>query len=178
MKYNPPKPVELTEAESKWYKEISSTADRVSEWSPIADSMQSLFTSLRERDAIPHIRLRLFTDPNIAEMRGKSPKQVFESNGTSGDAICRHPSFTDYLRYFINGPDLPATAISGFCKILNDDIGTSGMVLDQLLRYVRWCIRNYGLDRKFAASEFYRLAVELDLHFDRHSIRQAALSTR
>jgi hypothetical protein len=178
MEYDPPKPIELTKDEAKWNDQISLTLDEKTEWSSqIADSMKSLFESLYERDAIPKIRLRVFEDPVFAETRGKSPKQVFESNGRFGDAICQHPHFIKYLRYFINGPDLPATVISGFCKILNDDIGTSGIILDKLRRYVRSCVREYGLDRISAASEFYKLAVELNID-DRHSIRQAAMSIR
>jgi hypothetical protein len=175
MKYNPPKPVELTDDEAKWNSHIPSTPDRITEWLPVADSMESLFKSLHKRHAIPEKRLRVFADPEFAETRRTSPKQVFESNARTGKSIYRHPHFIKYLRYFINGPDLPATAISGFCKILNE----SGMILDSLRRYVRSCVREYGLNRQSATSEFYKLAVELGL--DRHvchSVRKAAQSTR
>jgi len=178
MEYDNPKPVELTEDEAKWNDQIPSTPDGTTEWSQVADSMQSLCKSLLSRKAIPEIRLCVFADPNFAETRGKSPKQVFESNGTWGDNIYRHPHFIKHLRYFINGPDLPAAVISGFCKILNDDIGTSGMILNDLRRYVRSCIRKYGLDHKPAAREFYKLAVELGLNLECRSVREAALSTR
>ena len=178
MEYEPPRRVELTDEEANLNEQIPSSPDRAVPWGPIADAMESLFKSLIERDAIPAVRLRVFDDPNQAEKRGKSPKQVFESNGTCGDQICRHPHFMEYLRYFMNGPDLPSAAIKGFCKILNDDQGTSGMILDQLHRYVRSCVREYRLDRHSAASQFYRLAVELEIDQDPHGIRTAAMSTR
>jgi len=178
MEYKKPKRVKLTEDEAKWNDQIPSTPDGITEWAQVADSMESLCKSLLSRKAIPEIRLRVFADPNFAEARGKSPKQVFESNGTCDDDIYRHPHFIKYLRYFINGPALPAAVISGFCKILNDDIGTSGMILNDLRRYVRSCIRKYGLDRKSAASEFYKLAAELGLTLECRSVRAAALSTR
>ena len=178
MDCTPPPMVELTDNEANLNEQIPSSPDQIIDWAPIADLMESLFKSLIQRDAIPAVRLRVFADPKYAEKRGVSPRQVFESNGTCGDDICRHPDFIKHLRYFINGPDLPDPAINGFCRILNDDHGTSGMLLDQLRRYVRSCVREYGLDRHSAASEFYRLAVELEIDHDPHAIRRAALSTR
>lgn len=174
MKYMPPKQVELLYEESKWVKTISSD----NKWHTKADAMEKLTKSLLKRNAIPEIRLRLFSDPDLAETRSKSSKQRFESNGLAGDAIFRHPHFVKYLHYFINGPELPAVAIEGFCKILNDDLGTSGMLLDQLCKFVRSCIRDNDLDRTSAATEFYRLAVELDIEHDPRTIRKASLSTR
>lgn len=178
MEYKPPRSVELTDEEASLNEQIPSLPDRGLPWGPIADAMESLFKSLIQRDAIPAVRLRVFDDPKQAEKRGKSPKQVFESNGTCGDHICRHPNFIKYLRYFINGPDLPSAAIKEFCRILNDDQGTSGMILDQLRRYVRSCVREYRLDRHSAGSQFYRLAVELGIDHDPHVVRTAAMSTR
>ncbi len=176
MNYQPPQVVELTDDESKLNEQIPDFPDRNKEWMPIADAMESLFKSLIERNAIPEIRLRIFADPKYAEMRNKSPKYIFESNGTCDDEIYCHPHFIRYLRYFINGPDLPDPVISGFCKILNDDDGTSGEILGQLRRFVRSCVREYGLDRHSAASDFYKLAIELD--YDPHGIRSAAMSAR
>ena len=178
MNHQPPRAVELTDDESKWQKQLPSSIDWNTEWTPIADAMESLFKSLIDRNAIPGIRLSIFSDPGLAEKGSKSPKQVFESNGTMGDDICRHPRFIEHLRHFVEGPDLPVDAISGFCKVLNDDDGTSGMILDELCRFVRSCVRDYGLDRRSAARGFYKLAVELDIDYDPHVIRAAALSTR
>lgn len=178
MEYTPPRSVELTDEEANLYEQIPDSLDSNVPWETIADAMESLFRFLIGRDAIPAVRLRVFDDPRSAEVRGKSPKQVFESNGTGGDHIYRHPHFIQYLRYFINGPDLPSAAINGFCGILNDDQGTSGMILDELHRYVRSCVREYRLDRNSAGTQFYRLAVELDIDHDPHAIRRAAKSTR
>lgn len=178
MEYSPPRSIELTDDEANLNERIPSSPDHITDWAPIADAMESLCRSLIQRDAIPARRRLVFDNPKYAETRGKSPRQDFESNGTCGDDIYRHPHFLKYLRYFINGPDLPDAAIKGFCGILNDDRGTSGMILDQLKRYVRSCVREYGLDRHSAASEFYKLAVELEIDHDPHAIRRAALSTR
>ncbi len=178
MKYNPPETVELLQDESNWYKSIPTVAKNIEEWQSIADTMELLMKSLLKRNAIPEIRLRVFSNPSFAETWNKSPKQIFESNGTSGDNIYRDPHFIKYLHYFIKGPDLPSDVIIGFCKILNDNMGTSGMILNDIRKYVRSCIRSFFLDRISAASEFYRLCVELNTKFDPHSIRKAAMSTR
>jgi len=178
MTYRPPPHIKLTKNEARWLQQIPLSLEHVDDWSSVAEAMESLFNALLERDAIPAIRLLVFTDPQYAEMRGRAPKQVLESNGTCGGDICRHPCFAKYLRYFIQGPDLPDAAINGFCRILNEDCGTSGMVLKQLHQYVRSCVREYALNRRLAASAFYRLAVEMEIDHDPHSIRAAALSAR
>ncbi len=175
MKYHPPVHVTLNDNEALWYKVISLPHNENVEWESIADAMESLFNSLVTRKAIPNIRLAIFDNPKYAETGKRSPKEVFESNGTRGNYIYRHPHFLKYLIYFIDGPDLPDTVIQGFCKIFNDDYGTSGMLLDQIQKYVRSCVRNFHLDRHTAASEFYKLATELQIS-SADSIRQAALT--
>ncbi len=178
MYYQPPKVIELSGNESKLYQLISDNSNPNMEWPPIAESMESLFILLNKRKAIPVIRLEIFTNPQYAEFQKKSPKQIFESNGTYGNEIIRHPNFLKYLHYFIKGPDLPAEAIKGFCRILNNDTGTSGEILDQLYCHVRFNIRKYDLDHHSAASNFFRLAVELEIEHDPFAIRAAAMSTR
>jgi len=178
MDYVAPKPIELTDAEAEFYSRIPEISAHDG-WHEVADAMEALVTSLLDRKAVPEIRLRLFCDPDYAETGNKSRQQVFESNGTSGNEIFRHPHFIPYLRYFINGPDLPKPAIEGLCKILNDDVGTSGMVMDQYRKHARTCVRQYGLDPGKAAEEFFRLGVEIgmELHAAR-TLRDAAKSTR
>jgi hypothetical protein len=51
----------------------------------------------------------------------------------------------------------PASTVEGFRKIL---IGTSGMVMDQLCKFVRAETRRLGLERGTAREEFWRLAQE------------------
>ena len=69
-----------------------------------------------ERQAIPDLRIRYFTDPTLNIGLSKSRKEVFESNGTSGADILSHPHFLRHLKYFIYGPDLPVAAIHAFCE--------------------------------------------------------------
>jgi hypothetical protein len=131
-----------------------------------------LMTLLRARNAIPDVRIRNFTEP-FPGGRGKSHQDVFVRNGCRGEAIFKHPHFVPYLRYFMDGPALPATTIEGFRRILIDDSGTSGMVMDQLCRFVRAEARRLGLERSVAREEFWRLAEEVE-YFHAGTIRDAA----
>jgi hypothetical protein len=141
--------------------------------------MSRLAESLIERKAIPRVRVEWFANPKInAGGYGKSRKQVFEKNGTSGKEILRHPHFMDYLRYFIYGPDLPKETITGFCKIIEDDAGTSGMVLKQIQAFVRKEVRDKGLSPSHAADEFFKLAHEIGKQSLTESVRFAAKSAK
>ena len=143
------------------------------------ERMGELAESLLERQAIPKVRLAYFTEPEMnAGGYGKSRKQVFEKNGTAGRDILRHPHFMAYLHYFLTGPDLPKPVIEGFCKVIEDDAGTSGMVLDQIRAYVRKAIRDHGLSMSSAADEFFKLAHEIDRPDLADSVRSAAMSAR
>lgn len=176
MNYVPPLPIELTESEAALYGLVPKEMKRVE--NDIANAMESLVVSILSRGAVPEIRLRLFDDPRFAERNeNKSCKQVFESNGTFENAIFRHGNFIPYLHHFINGPDLPEDVIDGLCKILNDDIGTSAMVLDQCVVHARKSIRNHGLKKRNAARQFFLLCVEIGLELqDIRSLRDAIMS--
>ncbi len=142
-------------------------------------SLGLLAESLIERKAIPQVRLSYFTDPEMnVGGHGKSRKEIFEGNGTSGKDILRHPHFAAYLHYFINGPDLPKSVISGFCKIIEDDSGTSGMVLDEICAYVRQAVRSHSLDKDKAANEFFKLTHEIKRPELAENVRSAAKSVR
>lgn len=67
-----------------------------------------LMQSLLDRNAIPKVRIKYFTQPeyNLTTSR-KSRQQVFEHNGKSGSRIFEDPAFLKYLKYFIYGADLP-----------------------------------------------------------------------
>jgi hypothetical protein len=121
---------------------------------------------------IPEARVRDFTDP-FPGGHGKSHKDVFENNRRQGDAIVEHPSIVSYLRYFMDGPALPPSTIEGFRKILIEDSGTSGMVMDQLCKFVRAETRRLGLKRGIAREEFWRLAQEVG-YLHAATIRDAA----
>ncbi len=183
MKYEVPQHVELTDEESQLYDRILSAEIRhgrsSDDWSEIADSMETLVELLSSRKAIPEVRIQLFVDPKLAESGAMSRQQVFESNETSGSDIIRHPNFVKYLRHFIEGPKLPKPVMQGLCDILNEDRGTSGMLIEQTRKFVRDSIRNNGLDRGYAATEFFRLGIEIGMsESSARSLRDAAMSVR
>ncbi len=176
MEFIPPQTIQLTESESELFAQIQREPTH-DDWHEFADAMEKLMLSLLGRNAIPEIRLRLFCDAAYAETGRKSRRQVFESNGTLGNDIYRHGNFIPYINHFIRGPKLPEGAIDGLCKILNDDHGTSGMIMDQYRKHARKCVREFGLNSSYAATEFFRLGVEIgmELH-DARSLRDAARS--
>lgn len=145
----------------------------------VLEKMGQLTEMLLERAAIPKVRVAYFVDPKMnVGGYGKSRKELFEKNGTSGQDILRHPNFMAYLRYFIYGPDLPMDTIKGFCEIIEKDRGTSGMVLDQIKVFVRKEIRGKHLDVGHAANEFFKLACEIGKPNLAESVRSAAKSVR
>lgn len=125
------------------------------------EPMRLLALSLFERSAIPQIRIAYFTDPNFNPGgRGKSREETFESNGTSGDEILRHPHFLKYLEYFLCGPMLPSVAIDTFKREALCSGYLTGGDINDLTPFARSCVRSNGLDPHVAADEFFKLAIE------------------
>ena len=104
---------------------------------------------------------------------------MFEANLDGEKQVFEHPDFIKYLRPFIFGPDLPESVIAGLCKILNEDRGTSGMVMDRYRKHARSSIRRHNLDKRHAATEFYRLGIEIGMEqHDAKTLRDAAMQTK
>jgi hypothetical protein len=152
------KPIELTPKETALRRQIDEEFSSGKPYSGKAAHL--LMKSLHTRGAIPEARLRNFTEP-FAGGRGKSHQDVFAQKGCRGEAIFEHPHFVKHLRYFMDGPALPPNTVEGFRKILIEDSGTSGMVMDQLCKFVRSETRRLGLEKDIAKEEFWRLAQEL-----------------
>jgi hypothetical protein len=183
MKVQPPEPIKLTAKEKKLADAITfdvtpmSVSDEVARDS--CEKAKILAQSIIGRKAVPVIRMKYFVDPELNNNYGKSRKQVFESNGTSGDEIFGHPHFLPHLRYFIYGPGLPASTISEFCNILNNETHTTGGQMKRLRAFARSEIRAHQLNKADAADAFFMLAHESDLNSGMaESIRDAAQSTR
>jgi|ERR1019366_6823512 hypothetical protein len=164
------KPIELTaeEAALRKHMEEDFSCDR-----PYTGQYACrLFESLRNRKAIPQVRLNTFTKP-FPGGRGKSHLDVFKQNNHSGKPICELGTFVKYLHYFIDGPDLPVGTIEGFRQIMLDDAGTTGEVMSQLTKFVRSATRRLRLSRDDARERFWKLALEVGYQHD-GSIRDAA----
>lgn len=83
-------PIALTTAEQGLWDQVYFPRGGVLDSDRLRASIEpayELACSLLERDAIPPIRWRYFTDPELnVRGHGKSRLQVFERNGTGGDA--------------------------------------------------------------------------------------------
>ena len=123
--------------------------------------MYELTCSLLERKAIPEARLRYFTEPEFNPGgRGKSREQVFEKNGTSGDAILNHPHFLKHLEYFLFGPKLPPSIVRKFREAVELADHLSGHDVYDLIPEAKSTVQARKLDPKDASEEFYKLAIE------------------
>jgi hypothetical protein len=180
MNATPPIKIKLTKAEQKLYDQIDFGPDPRRQ-AAIASGMASraLMESLLKRNAIPEARLSFFTDPYPGG-HGKSHLDVFKTN-LMGRHVFEDSGFVRrYLRYFINGPDLPAKVMERFCEIANGDYLTIDLY-DLLRRYARQETRNAPFsDRGYYPEEFYKLALECipDDPFIAKSIREAAMDSR
>lgn len=180
---NLPEAVQLTNDERSLYERIDWSKTEWPDWEQskqreMLESVKQLAERLLTRKAFPNIRLKYFSDPDMNPgSRGKSRKRIFEMHGTSGEQILCHGNFVPHLNYMIHGPLLPPETISGFAKILDDDFGTSGMVLDQIRAFVRREVRRHELP-KSAADQFFALAHEFGRHELANSVRSAAMSSR
>jgi hypothetical protein len=163
-------PIELTAAEQDLWDQIDFPGGGVLDSDRLRASSgpaHDLAGSLLERDAIPPIRWRYFTDPELnVRGHGKSRLQVFERNGTRGDAVLRHPHFLKYLRYFVLGPDLPASTSAAFTALIDECAPVTSGDVDGFCELARCEVRSKRLERRQAAEEFFKLALELELDED------------
>ncbi len=151
--------------------------ERVQEICKAAGTLTAL---LMERNAIPEVRLKYFEDADYnVGGHGSSRREVFEKNGTRGNAIFTHPHFLKYLRYFLYGPDLPAAVVDAFQKKVADcGMVTSGDVIP-LGNYAKQLTRSHGLDKTKAPDEFFKLALDCDLDEGAaRSVRDAVMKVR
>src|SRR5712691_7554412 len=117
--------------------------------------------SLIARKAIPAVRVSYFTDPEyFPGGRGSSHKQMFERNGTCGEAIFHHAHFLAYLHYFLYGPSLPPGVIEAFQEEVSRCGEPSSSDIVPLGKFARQLARSYRPDAAQAAEEFYKLALD------------------
>lgn len=134
-----------------------------------------LVNSILSRKAVPEIRMRYFIDPELNIGLKKSRKAVFETNGTKGDAIFRHPHFLPYLEYFIYGPQLPDTVIEGFCQLVSNFDAER----DEARKFARKMVRQFELNPRVTYEEFFKLALECGMNVDdARSVRDAVRSLK
>ncbi len=161
------KQIKLTQIEQNLWKQIefkqSSIGINHEAIKALLKHSFELSKSLIQRGAIPDIRLRYFSDPELNIGYKRSRKDIFEKNGTKDEDILRHPHFLQYLRYFVLGPDLPPKTISAFSKAVSDSEPVTSGDTAFFCNLAKQEVRSHGLKRKTAAEEFFKLALEFDL---------------
>lgn len=149
-------------------------------WNAVGEAALGLMKSLIARKAIPDVRSKYFTDPDFnVGGRGRSRAEIFEKNGTHGEAIFRHPHFLKYLHYFLYGPELPPPVIEGFQrKIADMGLITSSDIVP-LGAFSRQLTRANGLRGGDSAEEFFKLALDCGLELcEARSIRDSVKAAR
>jgi len=176
--------IELTPEEQQqldridFHPESSENRDRAY-WIGVGESALALMTLLIARKAIPEVRTKYFTDADFnVGGRGESRADIFKKNGTSGEAIFRHPHFLKYLHYFLYGPDLPPPVADEFRRKVADIGFVTSSDIVPLGAFARQLTRTHRLNGSDAAEEFFKLALEcgLELHearVIRDSVKQA-----
>lgn len=161
--------IDLTTTEAEIFSQIPSFEELANNWqgnwSEVADSMEKLFDLLTDRNGIPEIRMNIFCEPEYAEKGSKSIMETFESNGTKGRKIIKHPHFTQYLNYFVNGPSLPRKVVADFSDLVGSDASS-----EKLRHFIRQNIKQAGLTHYDIPSEVFRLAIEKGLSTSTASI--------
>lgn len=176
--------IELTEQEQQWLSELELDASKVTdhdEWKRNSEIAAALTKSLLSRKAIPDQRLKYFTNADYRSGRMKGSRfDLFQRNGNDFEETIRHNNFLKHLRYFLFGANLPEPIISSFSQAIKDcgEYVSSGDAYD-LSRKARALYRQSGLEREFAADEFFKLSIDLGVSAsDAMSIRKAIIDAR
>lgn len=124
----------------------------------------ALVKLLRERHAVPEVRLKYWEDPKYRTGRIKvSRKGLFERKGCVGAEIYTHPHFIPHLRYFLFGTELPDAVIQAFeQKVGNPEFVSSSDVV-RIGQHARDLTREYHLNNYEASEEFFKLSLDMGL---------------
>lgn len=126
--------------------------------------VERLYSLLLERKAIPQSRLAWFDSPDMNyRARGKSWRQMVQSNAGHHMPMHEIPYFHSVLQYFINGSDLPEDLKAEFARRVDACEHVSGSDAIDLGKWARTQVRQRKLDSLQAAEEFYKLALDLDV---------------
>lgn len=175
--------IELTSQEEKFLSEINfdySYQELRDNYSIYVENSKKLFLSLLDRDAIPEIRLKYFTDPefNIGQTK-KSKEEAFENNLTQGESVYDHHDFIKYLDYIIFGSKIPNSIQSRFLEIIDDEILTSGELVTRLTSFTRTKAKQLNWSRFKIADQFYKLALDCNVDYGlARAIRDAAFNAK
>lgn len=168
--------IELTDEEQEIVGQIELDQMKVrdhEQWKTNSELAFNLITSLLKRKAVPDHRLRYFTDPTYNRGdHGKSRKDRFLANSKTIDTMFRHNNFLAYIRYFIYGPNLPASLIASFAETVKGCGDVTSGDTELLRKEARALARRYGFNRA-DAEEFYKMALEFMWYSYAESVRDA-----
>lgn len=171
--------IELTEAERVLLDQIDFSGQRDDRERVMRSCTASaqLMRRLIERQAIPRRRGRVFFEAEWGYHR-KSWEQLFVERGELGEDIFEHPSFLQYLRFFIHGSDLPHTVIDA----MREQVGEpkSFALGDSLAagKLARKIASAHGLNTSHP-DDLMHLCADLGLTFDcADAIRRAVKTAR
>jgi len=158
----------LTEEEGALLAEVKLDPRAVKHGEPARQNgakAADLAEMLLARGAIPEIRYAVFADDECAIGRGPSPLTVFRRKNSSRRDVLEHPHFLKWLRYFIFGPNLPATFLAAFYAKIEElgDI-TSGDY-ETLRHFIRPLVKRFDLI-KSETDEVFKAALEFGLELD------------
>lgn len=159
--------IQLTPKEEEYLSKINfyfSTQELRNNYATYVENSKNLFLSLMDRNAIPEIRLRYFTDPelNIGQSK-KSKKEAFENNLRHGEKVYDHHSFIKYLYYFIFGSKIPESIQKEFLTIIDEEILTSGELISRLTSFSRKKAKELNWSRDKVGDEFFKLSLDCNL---------------
>lgn len=176
--------IELTQQEQEWLSNLELDQSKVTDhddWERNSEIAAALTKSLLDRKAIPAQRLKYFVDPDYRTGRMKGSRfDIFKRNGRDFEDTIRHSNFLKHLRYFVFGANLPEPILSSFSQAIKDcgEYVSSGDAYD-LSRNARTLYRQSGLEREFAADEFFKLSIDLGVSAsEAMSIRKAVIDAR
>lgn len=168
--------LELTEEERKMLESIEFNPLGLGSPEEVRENGEraaELFRLLTDRNSVPDVRLRVFSDDDYAPARQPALRD-FERNGNSIGQTLRHADFLKHLLYFLSGPALPTDAIRSFKQRVDECGGVTSGDLLPLGRHAKQLAKHHGLDKKIAREEFFKLALECGLEpFEADSIRDS-----
>ena len=169
--------IELTEKEEKLFDKVKSYKldqefnERISK----LESLQELTFSLLERNAIPKKRYQFLTKKEFQFGQTKKSRwEIFESNGSIGHNIFKHPHFIKYLMYFINGANLDDLLISQIEQIYNKNYYKDD-ALEEIYNFLKINdkIPKERNSRNCFSEEVFKLLLDFEIELDScHRLRQ------
>jgi hypothetical protein len=157
--------IDLTDAERALFEQIlfdwSGASNPYDVTTRNGERVTALMASLVPRGGIPSQRMSYFNDPDYRTGRLKGSRaDLFLRNCKTVEEMVRHSGFLQHLRYFVCGPDLPASALKEFKDAVKSCGQVSGSDALELGELARKQVRTYGLSSYDVAVEYFRAAID------------------